>query len=109
MLRSNEVSVTHMEFHIHFDRDEDYVYAVCDSVPLNIPGRNEKEATAAFEVALDMYLNEIYKRGELESAIETFGIKATTLILDSPVRCPQLELTGNDGSYGRLALMGNAS
>lgn len=109
MVRRSEVQVAYMEFPYRFERDDEYVYAVCETVPLKMPGMNEDEARAALDDALDLYLDSIDERGELQDAIETFGIKVTTFTLGSPTRFPHIESTGTDGSFGRLALAGNAS
>ena len=73
----------------HYEQDEQYVYAVCDDVPLSVPGRDEEEADAAMDTALEMYVSMLANRGELRAAIKEFGIEVISLESPRyrPIRC----------------------
>ena len=59
----------------HFKRDRKYVYAVCDQVPVAAHGVDEATALDALHHGLELYRDALVKRGELDAAIDKFGIK----------------------------------
>jgi predicted RNase H-like HicB family nuclease len=72
----------------HYESDDQYVYAVCDQIPLTVPGRDEREADTAMDHAIALYVETLSERGELQAAINKFGIQVTQLPIGrfSPLR-----------------------
>ena len=54
--------------------EDQYYYAVCDQVPITVPGRTEEEADSCIDKALEMYVSMLTEQGELDDAIKEYNI-----------------------------------
>jgi len=67
----------------HFEKDDKYVYAVCDSPSLAAHGRDQDEAMKSMLDALAVYVETLIERDELEDACKA-GILAPKFEVDTP-------------------------
>ena len=94
-----------LKFSGHFERDGQYVYAICDQVPLAVPGETEQDARDAMDAALELYLNTLDQRDELGAALQEFNVT----VIQLPTFQPLSRLPGpSEGSFEMLVPAGHA-
>ena len=102
MHQGGEDSTVILAFTGHYQNDDDYVYVICDQVPLVIPGKDEAEADAAMERAIEMYVAALVERGELEDAIQQYGIEVIPVPKYRPIRWTGRRQPGSGRAFERL-------